>query len=139
MSFVFSKKTPVVLIAFILVIGVLAALPGKAFAAEQSASIVGDLNGDGFVSDADAIYLLMYTFFPDMYPVSEEANTDFDGDGFVSDADAIYLLMYTFFPDMYPLPDPGENPDPGGNPDPQDPGGSGNNESEIIPRNPFGN
>ena len=60
-----------------------------------------DLDGNGVITDADAVYLLMYTFFPDDYPMSGAA--DFDGDGVITDADAVYLLMYTFFPEDYPI------------------------------------
>ena len=61
----------------------------------------GDVTGDDSVTDTDAIYLLMYTFFPEEYPVNQSC--DFDGDGSVTEADAIYLLMYTFFPEEYPI------------------------------------
>ncbi|MBQ0110897.1 MAG: hypothetical protein KBS41_03110 [Oscillospiraceae bacterium] len=61
----------------------------------------GDLDDDGFVTDADAVYLLMNTFFPEQYEVNQPC--DFDGDGFITDADAVYLLMYTFFPEQYPI------------------------------------
>lgn len=61
----------------------------------------GDMNGDGLVTDADAIYLLYYTFFPGDYPLNQDG--DFNGDEIVTDADAIYLLYYTFFPSDYPL------------------------------------
>ena len=61
----------------------------------------GDIDGIEGVTDADAEYLLMYTFFPEDYPVNQDC--DFNGDGFVNDADAEHLLMYTFFPEDYPL------------------------------------
>ena len=61
----------------------------------------GDMNGDRFVTDADAIYLLYHTFFPSDYPLNQ--NGDFNKDSIVTDADAIYLLYYTFFPSDYPL------------------------------------
>jgi hypothetical protein len=70
-------------------------------AIDSAAYIVGDINSDGEVTDADATYLLYYTIFPDDYPISQPA--DYDKDGTISDADANYLLYYTIFPDDYPL------------------------------------
>ena len=61
----------------------------------------GDFNGDGELTDADAIYLLYATFDEESYPLNQKA--DFNGDGEVTDADAIYLLYATFDPDGYPL------------------------------------
>ena len=72
----------------------------------SATGIPGDLDGDDAVTDADAIHLLMYVYFPEDYPVVGDC--DYDGDGTVTDDDAIYLLMYTFFPDDYPLT--GERP-----------------------------
>ena len=68
---------------------------------EYMAHIPGDLNGDGEVTDEDAIYLLFYTFFPEDYPLNQDG--DFNGDGEVTDEDAIYILFYTFFPEDYPI------------------------------------
>ena len=63
----------------------------------------GDMNDDGSVSDADAMYLLRNTLFGDSrYPLSQSG--DVNGDGTVSDADALYLLRYTLFGETrYPL------------------------------------
>lgn len=61
----------------------------------------GDMNADGEVNDADALYLLRYTLFPNRYPIS--VNADVNSDGETNDADALYLLRYTLFPNRYPL------------------------------------
>jgi hypothetical protein len=61
----------------------------------------GDTDDNGVVDSDDAIYLLYYTFLPDMFPVNQ--NCDFDGSGVVDSDDAIHLLYYTFLPDMFPL------------------------------------
>lgn len=63
--------------------------------------VKGDFDSDGYVTDADAVYLLYYTIFPEDYPINQPA--DFTGDGYVTDADAVHLLYYTIFPEDYPL------------------------------------
>lgn len=63
--------------------------------------VLGDMNGDEDVNDADAMYLLMYTYFSTDYPIHQDA--DFNHDGVVTDADAVYLLMHVHFSDDYPL------------------------------------
>ena len=61
----------------------------------------GDFNGDWLVTDADVIWLLWYTVFPEDYPLVSSG--DFNGDSLVTDADVIYLLWHTVFPGDYPL------------------------------------
>ena len=61
----------------------------------------GDVNGDGDVTDRDAIHLLYHTFYPEEYPLEQDG--DLNGDGDVTDADAVYLLYHTFYPAEYPL------------------------------------
>ncbi len=61
----------------------------------------GDMNADGEITDADAVYLLYYTFLPEQYPINQEC--DFNDDGEITDQDAVYLLYHTFLPDQYPI------------------------------------
>ncbi len=63
--------------------------------------IPGDLDENEIVDGDDVVYLLMYTFFPEDYPMNQVA--DFDHNGIVDGDDVVYLLMHTFFPDDYPL------------------------------------
>ena len=65
---------------------------------------LGDLDRDGKVSEADAIYLLRHILFPEKYAI--HAWSDFDNDGKTSEADAIYLLRHVLFPEKYPLKQP---------------------------------
>ena len=68
---------------------------------EEPAVLRGDMNGDGVVTDADALYLLRYTLFEDRYPINQSG--DVNGDNVVTDADALYLLRFTLFAERYPL------------------------------------
>ena len=61
----------------------------------------GNIDGDERITDKDAIHLLMYSYFPEDYPVNQSC--DFNDDGVISDKDAIYLLMYCYFPEDYPI------------------------------------
>ena len=60
-----------------------------------------DFDKTGEVTDADAIYLLRHTLFPDSYDVHLDGDVNCDGK--VTDADAVYLLRHTLFPEQYPL------------------------------------
>lgn len=63
----------------------------------------GDVNGDGAISDQDAIYVLYSTFpmFKDSYPVSQDV--DLNKDESVDTADAIYLLYAVYNMNGYEL------------------------------------
>ena len=53
------------------------------------------------VTNADVIYLLWHTLFPENYPIDQKA--DFNEDSFVDNNDVIYLLWHSLFPESYPI------------------------------------
>jgi len=64
----------------------------------------GDSNNDGVVTDADVIYQLWYTVFPEDYDLpGADHNYDYNLDCQITDEDVIYLLWHTVFPEDYPL------------------------------------
>ena len=64
-------------------------------------TVLGDLDGDGSVNDADVALLLWHTLFPESYEIFGDA--DFNKDGSVNDLDVAYLLWHTLFPEQYPI------------------------------------
>ncbi len=63
----------------------------------------GDMDENGKVNSADAVYLLRSTMRPTKYPINQSG--DLNGDGKFNSADAVYLLRYTMRPEKYPLAD----------------------------------
>ena len=62
----------------------------------------GDVNLDGEVTGDDALYLIWSTLFPQLYPITADA--DFDGNGVCNSDDAVILLWHTLLPEKNPLP-----------------------------------
>ena len=89
-----TKRLLVIVMTVILLAGL--GVAGFVAASEPDASPVcfrqGDVNSDGAVTAADAIYLLYASFpmFQDEYPLNQDC--DFSADDAISKADAIYLL-----------------------------------------------
>ena len=63
--------------------------------------VLGDYTGDMKVDNNDVLYLLKYSLFPDLFPVTSP--TDLNADGVVDNGDVLLLLKHSLFPDMFPL------------------------------------
>lgn len=65
-------------------------------------AMTGDVDGDGSLTTADAVYLMYYTLNGEVeYPLNQSG--DFDGNGTVDSDDAVYLLYHVLFSEEYPL------------------------------------
>ena len=71
------------------------------FTGGTGAPMRGDLDGNGMVTEDDAIYLLQHVLLPEFFPVTE--NVDFDSSGEIDEDDAIYLLQHVLLPEFFPL------------------------------------
>ena len=70
---------------------------------ELSETIKGDVTMDCVVDVNDAILVLQYSMFPQIYPLVYEDSVDFNNDCVVDVNDAILLLQHSMFPELYPI------------------------------------
>lgn len=61
----------------------------------------GDMDGNGLVNEADAIYLLQYVLLPEDFKLNQSG--EFDGSNTTDEIDAIYLLQSVLMPESFPL------------------------------------
>ena len=99
------KRFLVLLLAVLMVssLGIVAVAQESAPDKEAVCYDHGDVNGDGAISDQDAIYVLYSTFpmFKDAYPIDQDV--DLNKDTRVDTADAIYLLYAVYHMTGYEL------------------------------------
>jgi hypothetical protein len=65
--------------------------------------ILGDANGDGDISNADALIIFRYIYNPTLYPIPQLLAADVDGDGYVTNADVLEIFRYIYNPVLYPI------------------------------------
>ncbi len=64
--------------------------------------ILGDVDGDGDITNADVLEIYRYIYDHDRYPIDVEAG-DVDGDGDVTNSDVLSIYRYIYDPVLYPL------------------------------------
>ena len=65
--------------------------------------MLGDVNGDSDVTNADALVIFKYIFNPALYPIENFEAADVNRDGDISNADVLAIFKYIFDPKLYPL------------------------------------
>ncbi len=66
---------------------------------------MGDVDGDGDVTNADVLAIYRYIYNSEIYPLSVNL-ADVDGDGDVTNADVLAIYRYIYNPALYPLSKP---------------------------------
>lgn len=64
--------------------------------------ILGDVNEDGQVTNADVLCIFRYIYNPVVYPVDLEVG-DVTHDGEITNADVLMIFRHIFSPALYPL------------------------------------
>ena len=65
--------------------------------------MIGDVNGDGYVTNADVLRIFRYIYNSELYPLDYEAAGDVNGDGYVTNADVLRIFRYIYNSELYPL------------------------------------
>ena len=63
---------------------------------------LGDVNGDGYITNADALSIFKYIYDPEIYPLIEVV-ADTNRDGSVTNADVLSIFKYIYDPALYPI------------------------------------
>lgn len=64
--------------------------------------VLGDVNGDGYVSNADVLCIFRYIYNSKLYPLTVVV-ADVNRDGFVTNADVLCIFRYIYNPNLYPI------------------------------------
>ncbi len=64
--------------------------------------LLGDVDGDGLITNADVLMIYKYIYNAKLYPLDEAAG-DVDGDGSVTNADVLMIYKYIYNPVLYPI------------------------------------
>ena len=64
--------------------------------------VLGDVNGDRLITNADVLQIYRYIYNPELYPLNVEVG-DVNGDGYVTNADVLAIFRYIYNPGLYPL------------------------------------
>ena len=64
--------------------------------------IIGDVNGDSYITNADVLAIFRYIYNPELYPLNVTA-ADVNHDGDVTNADVLAIFRYIYNPELYPI------------------------------------
>ena len=63
---------------------------------------LGDVNGDGDITNEDVLLIYRYIYNPDLYPLNNKI-ADVNQDGSVTNEDVLLIFRYIYNPDLYPI------------------------------------
>ena len=64
--------------------------------------ILGDVSGDGIVTNADVLAIYRYIYNAELYPLNVTAG-DVNKDGAITNADVLAIYRYIYNPELYPI------------------------------------
>ena len=64
--------------------------------------VLGDVDGDGYVTNSDVLMIFRYIYNPELYPLDVTVG-DVDRDGEVTNSDVLMIFRYIYNSELYPL------------------------------------
>jgi hypothetical protein len=69
----------------------------------EDTNLLGDVNGDGEITNLDVLEIFRYIYNSEMYPLPDIEFADVDGDGIVTNGDVLEIYRYIYNPTLYPI------------------------------------
>ena len=73
-----------------------------ALAYDDRDKVLGDVSGDGIITNADVLMIYRYIYNATLYPLDVTVG-DVNGDGLVTNADVLMIYRYIYNPVLYPI------------------------------------
>ena len=97
------KTNPILrILSAMLILSILCSCGVAFLAFAEETLLLGDVNGDTYITNADVLAIFRYIYNPELYPVNVIA-ADVNHDSYVTNADVLAIFRYIYNSELYPI------------------------------------